>query len=69
MEFLGCVRCHRHRCGYRRRHRRGYRHCHRQSLIIAATRNHRAIQFRFLHFRLQRLLQSLNQSLHSCLLK
>ena len=58
-------RCHRHHRG----HRRGYRHCHRQSVIIAATRNHRAIHFCSLHFRLQRLLQSLNQSLHSCLLK
>ena len=35
MEFLGCGRCHRHRCGYRRGRRRGYRHRHRQSVIIA----------------------------------
>ena len=34
MEFLGCGRCHRHRCGYRRGHRRGYRRGHRQSVNI-----------------------------------
>ena len=37
MEFLGCGRCHRHRCGYRRGRRRGYRRRHRQSVIIALT--------------------------------